>query len=285
MAAGIGDLGRKARAFGIVVMILTCPECATRYVAPDGSIGPAGRVVRCANCHASWRAMPESEDEPLELAPAAEPDVFDEPEPAAAATPVVEHVSELPGEELPKVFRKRVKARAENRKAAASGAVFGLALAAVVALLAALAVSRESVVRAWPKTASAYALLGMPVNATGLEIDHRPTLEFVDGRPAIVVRGSLRNVEGREVVVPPLKITLLDVDGKPLRTKLSQGQDLKVPAGATRYFEESVLDPPRSVSDVEVSFALEPGRGAAAPKAAGAAKATGGQQAPLREAH
>jgi predicted Zn finger-like uncharacterized protein len=189
MGAGIGDLGRKARASGIVVMILTCPECATRYVAPDGSIGPAGRVVRCANCNAS-------------------------------------------------------------------GAVFGLAAAALVGMLISLAVLREGVVRAWPKTASAYALLGMPVNATGLEIEHRPTFEFVDGRPAVVVRGSLRNVENREVTVPPLKITLLDVDGKPLRTKLSQGRDLRVPAGATRYFEESVLDPPRAVSDVEVSFAI-----------------------------
>ena len=96
----------------------------------------------------------------------------------------------------------------------------------------------------------------MPVNAVGLEIDHRPTLEFIDGRPAIVVRGSLRNVEDHEVAVPPLQITLLDAQGEPLKTKLSQGQDLRVPAGATRYFEESVLDPPRAVSDVEVSFAL-----------------------------
>jgi predicted Zn finger-like uncharacterized protein len=277
MGAGIGDLGRKARASGIVVMILTCPECATRYVAPDGSIGPAGRVVRCANCNASWRAMPDPEDEPLELAPVAEPP---EEAPSAPPEPPAEPAperAELTGDDLPKAYRRRVKARKENRKAAASGAVFGLAAAALVGMLISLAVLREGVVRAWPKTASAYALLGMPVNATGLEIEHRPTFEFVDGRPAVVVRGSLRNVENREVTVPPLKITLLDVDGKPLRTKLSQGRDLRVPAGATRYFEESVLDPPRAVSDVEVSFAIGAAANARrqAPAAEGAKPAAG----------
>ena len=261
-------------------MILTCPECATRYVVPDDSIGPSGRIVRCANCASSWRALPEGEDEPLELAPVAGPEDLDEiapPEPSAAAP--VERPSDLPGEALPKAFRQKVKARRENRKAAASGLMFGLAAAALVGALLTLVVLREGVVRVWPKTASAYAFLRMPVNATGLQIDHRPTLEFVDGRPAIVVRGSLRNIKDREVVVPPLKITLLDAEGRPLKTKLSQGRDLRVPAGARRYFEESVLDPPRAVSDVEVSFALN------APAAKPAAEKTAAEGKPaLRDA-
>ncbi|MBV9063997.1 MAG: zinc-ribbon domain-containing protein, partial [Alphaproteobacteria bacterium] len=31
-------------------MILTCPQCATRYHAGDHSFTPAGRKVRCAKC-------------------------------------------------------------------------------------------------------------------------------------------------------------------------------------------------------------------------------------------
>jgi len=35
-------------------MILTCPECQTKYVVKDGAIPPGGRQVRCASCKHSW---------------------------------------------------------------------------------------------------------------------------------------------------------------------------------------------------------------------------------------
>jgi hypothetical protein len=151
-----------------------------------------------------------------------------------------------------------VKQRRENRRAAASGALWGLGAAGVVALLATLAVSRESVVQAWPKSASAYAAIGLPVNPTGLVIERQQaTPSFMEGRPAIIVRGSIRNVRTQPVIAPPLEITLLDGGGKALATKISQAVNPSVPAGASRYFEETVLDPPGAVAEVEVKFALD----------------------------
>jgi predicted Zn finger-like uncharacterized protein len=39
-------------------MILTCPECETRFVVPDNAIQDDGRKVRCAQCSHVWHQKP-----------------------------------------------------------------------------------------------------------------------------------------------------------------------------------------------------------------------------------
>ena len=67
-------------------MILTCPECTTRYQTDASQFAPDGRKVRCAKCGHVWLQMPPApEPEPgLEDISAAAP----EPEADADAEPV-----------------------------------------------------------------------------------------------------------------------------------------------------------------------------------------------------
>ncbi len=46
-------------------MIITCPNCTTRYSLPQDKIKPDGQKVRCAKCGTVWHQAPE--DEPLAL--------------------------------------------------------------------------------------------------------------------------------------------------------------------------------------------------------------------------
>jgi predicted Zn finger-like uncharacterized protein len=40
-------------------MIITCPNCQTRYQVANDTIGAAGRKVQCANCQTAWQATAE----------------------------------------------------------------------------------------------------------------------------------------------------------------------------------------------------------------------------------
>jgi len=44
-------------------MIITCPNCQTKYQLAEKAIGSAGRKVQCAHCRESWLAHPDVEPE------------------------------------------------------------------------------------------------------------------------------------------------------------------------------------------------------------------------------
>ena len=84
-------------------MILTCPECASRYFVDDSKVGAAGRVVRCAACGTRWTARNEDALDLFEEPSAA--DLAGEPNLTAldgAANPADDSqtpVDQLPGPE------------------------------------------------------------------------------------------------------------------------------------------------------------------------------------------
>lgn len=55
-------------------MILTCPECGTKYVVKDGAIPDGGRKVRCASCKHSWHQEPEATSSEIEALTTHDPD-------------------------------------------------------------------------------------------------------------------------------------------------------------------------------------------------------------------
>ena len=254
MSAEIGDLGREgANASDSTRMILTCPECATRYFVADDRIGPEGRTVRCASCGNKWQAQP---DEPLELA--ASPD-----EGALGADPFLRpdepaEMSDLTGDALPKAFRERAQTREKVREAAAVGVVWAGLLVVLTLIVGLVVVLRQDIARIWPRTAGAYALVGLPVNLVGLAIENQhaqPALR--DGHAALVVTGSLRNVRDRPVPALPLRISLLNASGKAVQVKIADPGGARIPPGEARRFSVDMLDPPVSASDVQIEFVVD----------------------------
>src|SRR5579863_3644422 len=65
-------------------MILTCPECATRYQTDAANFMPSGRKVRCAKCGHVWFQAPPAPEPEIQIVheePVAEPEPEPEPQP------------------------------------------------------------------------------------------------------------------------------------------------------------------------------------------------------------
>lgn len=235
-------------------MILTCPECATRYFVGDDQVGPGGRTVRCASCGARWTATGEAD---LEL--------FVDPEQGALSKPPEPPplfdtpVSELPGDELPKVFRAKAQTERRVREATATGVIWGGMAAFVSVTLLLGLLFKTDVARLWPRSASAFAAAGQPVNRIGL-VPEKITFEpFVqkDGRSGLAVRGQLRNVTSKDVVSPPLQVSLLNKQGRRVMAKIVIINNPRIPAGEIRRFSIALVDPPTTSVELDVTFVTD----------------------------
>jgi len=249
-------------------MILTCPECATSYFVDDLRIPRGGRMVKCTTCGNRWRAFQdrslpereEPEDEMLVEGPRTPPPEDDLEFVSAPVTPVR-------------------KPEPEKKKASP-------ALVATMSVIAALAVAagaavifRQQVVGVVPATAPVFAAIGLPVNTLGLVMDAKLQAGFQAGKPVLSVTGSIRNVNKVPTEAPPIRIGLLDRNGKVLAGMLAQPLNAKIPPGAIRYFAISLPDPPSGAHDVDIAFEprakgkVAAGKGHAAPAEAHAAPA------------
>ncbi|HYE47219.1 MAG TPA: DUF3426 domain-containing protein [Caulobacter sp.] len=245
-------------------MILTCPECATRYFVGDDQVGASGRTVKCKACGHRWTARAEP-DLDLEIGGEEGAIARDPPTLTPAPAPLVE----LPGEELPKVFRAKAQTEKRVREAATTGIVWAGMTGLLVVLGAGAYLGRETVVNIWPQTASVYAAVNAPVNRVGLEIeDIRAEPALQDGHAALSVSGVIRNVRSETVTAPPLQVSLLNQKDKRVMAKIAQAADPRIPAGETRHFAVVLVDPPRTAATVEVGFVLDGGAVAQKPKAA-----------------
>ena len=188
-------------------MILTCPECATRYQTDAALFVPDGRTVRCAKCSHVWhQAAPE--DEPV-LAPDEE----------------VADTNSGTSSRCPSAVPMPAHAKRQDRDAGTR------TLARAIRFCAGLARSRTHHFRdrlvgaalpaghCEPVAAILLAVcaVGMKVNTVGIELDdatfHHQT---EDGEDVLAISGKLVNITAHELSVPQIRVTLSDDERREL---------------------------------------------------------------------
>jgi len=230
-----------------------------RYSASASAIGPAGRKVRCASCGHNWLVDSEGEEQGTSVA--AEKDTAEptqEPvETKAAPEPEIE--PEKPRDpQVAQAIRARREAERQKQKRLRAAGVWGGVMASFLLVLAAAWVFQVDVVRIWPKTASAYALLGHPGNLFGLEVhDITAVRKTRDGASVLQLSANIVNTSNREQTIPLLQAELHDDKGKIVLSWRIELEQAQLQPEQTFAFVTEIRDAPPDALDVKIGFTDE----------------------------
>jgi predicted Zn finger-like uncharacterized protein len=240
-------------------MILTCPQCDTRYQADAAKFRPAGRNVRCAKCGHLWH-QDAPPPEPDAIVDVAEP----EPEPVPAPPPPMAMPAAPPRPQAfvpnPVVAREVPAPRGPSRWPARIALGFGwIGLAAVILLIGWSAMTfRRQIATIWPQSASLYSALGMKAQTSGLDIQNYASARVSEnGQPVLVVSGTVANTGAHELPVPQLRAALTDEESRELYHWTFMPGVMTLKPGQSTRFRSRLTNPPGGGSHVELRFAKE----------------------------
>jgi predicted Zn finger-like uncharacterized protein len=242
-------------------MILTCTSCSTRYYADDAAIGPTGRTVRCAACGFSWFAEPQLELRTQAVAAKASEVRPEGPQQEPLTRERVERLrraAEQPGPapSAAAKFRAQQAERMRRERMRAAVVVWGATGAALAASATGMVAFRQDVAEVWPRSASAFAALGLDVNVYGLEFYDLAVERDYDGAtPILVVSGEVRNIGRDAKQVPPVRISLRDTRSHEIFELVNVVTNQPVESGASVPFQIRVENPPDDAVDLEATFA------------------------------
>jgi len=247
-------------------MILTCPECSTRYLTKEDAIGPNGRTVRCTNCHATWFAasnadefaLKENQAETLTIAPDESKDDLKSDLNMREKGP-----STIPLKPGPHVdIRNRADDRKRRKRLTSVGLIWAIPLALLSSTVVLGYVFRQNIVEAAPTSATLYKQLGVEVTLSGLIIEDPITRTIdIDGKTVLVVNGAVRNISRKRQDVPLIRLSLHGKSGAELTAWLVDTKKNQLDKKGRLTFLSEYPNPPLDAVLLKSKFADENGVG------------------------
>jgi predicted Zn finger-like uncharacterized protein len=261
-------------------MILTCPECKSRYVVNPNALLPHGRTVRCAKCKHNWFENKPEED--IEVVTPQSESTKDTASTETDNNDVSSNKKDagIDGDDFDFPIsqprkRKRPIAKGSNLPALqnqkyGSGKAGWISLVIfITAIVSLFLIFQEAISTSWPASKRLYAAVGLdniqsikpPEAVEALPLEDRlkigplqlsrATINNVDN---LIIIGYVENISEVTQTLPNLKITLLDDRRLAIRDWTFKPQKLQAASKEQVTFETSLPNPPASARDVSVIF-------------------------------
>ena len=273
-------------------MIISCPECQTRFKTSAKAIGPNGRTVRCSHCAETW-FVPAEEGE-LTLDRLALQDIEESQSEVVAEVKKTKSVLKqgLSGQSKHKEslgsgrvvdkgaiaasawtggqiqetvprgahtdMRERKERKQSRRRFWNVMLIWLIPLLLIAALAAAAYYFRQDIVNRFPKSASLYQAVGIEVSAPGLTLTP-PITRYaqIDGKAVLIVEGTVRNVSNEPLTSPLIALSLHNSSGQNVAEWKVELEAPRLMARAAANYLSQYPAPPLDAVELRSRFANE----------------------------
>ena len=273
-------------------MILTCPNCSTKFNIKDGALGKTGRKVKCSKCDHSWHAMPNGEAENAAVQVREtdsfgdldnEPPPGNQPAEALGAQPPptdlmasgVENsdngyipsegvqaksggdgLSSIDPSHMPPDSQVRPPTPGRPSSDIISWVVFILLLVTIIISMLFL---RKDLVILYPPLNKVYEIFGFAPYTLGHGLELlQPNSEIRKEGNAVIltVKGKIENTTSSVIDVPHLKGVLFDSNGKEtMTTKTFKPTEPRILPGEKTGYVTEIKNPPPGSMKITIIFA------------------------------
>lgn len=226
-------------------MILTCPQCATRYLLPVQALAPEGHRVKCSACKEIWFQLPDF-DELVQEAGDGE------------YTEIPDSVKPIPeGSNLPAVHEEEP----ESKKPLPLGLMGYLTAAMIgIAVFGGLVQMRESIVEKWPASYGLYQFFGMhmAIPGEGLSFDAvRANATFENDGEKFSIEGHIINSGKEERAVPMIMADLRNPQGEVIERWMIRPPVSTIAPEENVSFNTEYRTSRKDAHDIKLKFAAE----------------------------
>ena len=249
-------------------MIISCPNCTTRFNLDAELLGETGRNVKCAKCAHRWFATPAagnavaaSPPPSPAAAPVAPRPVAPEPEDKSQDREDEERPADSPPSPLPIPSEEDI-ARFQLRPTTTKSTIIWwvVLFAVIVALVTGTVFFRRDIAALYPPSNRLFLAIGLPTDTLGYGLKiHDPKMsQRSEGENRIlVITGEIENETGDVIDVPLLRGAVKNARGRELFVWSFKTKEPRVLAGEKNPYETEVRNPPPGASQPSITFTRE----------------------------
>jgi predicted Zn finger-like uncharacterized protein len=255
-------------------MIISCPECAAKFLVDAAALGATGRMVRCGKCAHTWPETPPetvsddvsatADDEaPAPSEPPPDPEIDDDEfpesdspfdqdfEPGRDGDP-----ASTGGEGYRTGIRAGVPALPRKRKSIVARITWFLLILLILGSAGGGVFFQNQIIKAWPVAKRLYDMAGLIQEPLGVGlnlVNVKFSQQSAKGA-GLLVQGEVENISDHVLDVPGLRATLFDKEKKAVQRWPFKAPLPRLLPGENVKFRTIIKNPAKGAARIEIDF-------------------------------